>query len=146
MNALASRRNAHRWRFARCIGAGACLAIGSALVAGCTTAKPVVVSNHPHAFAIDCSGASLTWSHCYQKAGKACPKGYIVAQKPYKHDERITAGDVLQLFGNSAAHRRMLIECRDPNVHLPEPVIATPSATHHDATDDDTDAGDSFQR
>lgn len=136
------------WRCGRCIVLGACVVSGGVLLAGCTTAKPVVVSNHPHAFAIDCSGASLTWSHCYQKAGKACPEGYIVAQKPYKHGERITAGDVLQLFGNSAAHRRMLIECRDPNVHLPEPGLATPATTHHDdqATDDEGDDGDSFQR
>lgn len=146
MSAVAPFRNARWWRWTRCVSVGASLAAGSVLLAGCTTAKPVVVSNHPHAFAIDCSGASLTWSHCYQKAGKACPEGYIVAQKPYKHGERITAGDVLQLFGNSAAHRRMLIECRDPNVHLPEPDSVAPSATHNDATANDEDDVESYQR
>lgn len=118
--------------------AAALAACMAAVLGGCTTAKPVIVSNHPHAFAIDCSGASLTWSHCYQKAGKACPEGYTVTQKPYKHNERIAAGDFLQLLGNSAAHRRMLIECRDGHGYSTAPASIPETPTPSDADDGDT--------
>ncbi|HEX7325273.1 MAG TPA: hypothetical protein VF292_07955 [Rhodanobacteraceae bacterium] len=83
------------------------------LPAACTTAKPVLVpARTGRAFAIDCSGANLTWAHCYRKAGEACPLGYKVTQKPYRHGEGVVPGDFLQLIGDGADHRRMLIMCR----------------------------------
>lgn len=88
------------------------LAACSILAAACSTTHAVMLPQTPHAFVISCSGANLSWSHCYRKAGQACPHGYSVVQKPYKHDERIAAGDALQLLGDSGNHRRMLIACR----------------------------------
>lgn len=71
-----------------------------------------MLPDKPHAYIVACSGANLSWSHCYRKAGRVCPHGYAIVQKPYKRDERIAAGDALQLLGASGNHRRMLIACR----------------------------------
>lgn len=71
-----------------------------------------MLPDKPHAYIVACSGANLSWSHCYRKAGRVCPHGYAIVQKPYKRDERIAAGDFLQLLGDSGNHRRMLIMCR----------------------------------
>lgn len=101
----------------------AVLALWGLLLAGCTTARPTVPNDTvPRVYVVDCSGASLSWSHCYQKAGRVCPHGYKVTQKPYKHGSgRVVGGDFLQLLGNSAQHRRMLITCRDPALDAPDP-------------------------
>ncbi|TAN08258.1 MAG: hypothetical protein EPN38_03690 [Rhodanobacteraceae bacterium] len=100
---------------------GVFIALCAGLGASCTTVKPVQAASHPRTYVVDCSGASLSWSHCYLKAGRACPHGYTVKQKPYQHGERITAGDFLQLLGNSGSHRRMLIECKEPASDAPDP-------------------------
>jgi hypothetical protein len=99
------------------------LAACCVLPAACTTAKPIVPNDTvPRVYVVDCSGASLSWSHCYQKAGRVCPQGYKVTQKPYKHGGgRVVGGDFLQLLGNSAQHRRMLITCRDSATDAPDP-------------------------
>lgn len=112
-----------KWpRHAACAAPVAMLALWGLLLAGCTTAKPVVRDAVPRVYVVDCSGASLSWSHCYQKAGRVCPQGYKVTQKPYKHGGgRVVGGDFLQLLGNSAQHRKMLITCRDPATDAPDP-------------------------
>ena len=112
-----------KWsRHVTCAAPVAVLALWGLLLAGCTTAKPVVRDAVPRVYVVDCSGASLSWSHCYQKAGRVCPQGYKVTQKPYKHGGgRVVGGDFLQLLGNSAQHRKMLITCRDPATDAPDP-------------------------
>lgn len=95
----------------------AVLAICSVLLAACTTSRQIVLpvsGINSRVFVIDCSGASLTWSHCYRKAGETCPLGYAILENSYKHGDRVVAGDTLQLIGNSAQRRRMLIDCRAP--------------------------------
>lgn len=86
-------------------------------LAACTTTKEIVLpvsGINSRVYIVDCSGASLTWSHCYRKAGETCPLGYKVLDNSYKHGDGIVAGDVLQLAGNNALHRRMVIDCRAP--------------------------------
>lgn len=96
---------------------GVLLVACSLLPAACTTTREIVLpvsGINSRAYVIDCSGASLTWSHCYRKAGETCPLGYAILENSYKHGDRIVAGDVLQLAGNSAMHRRMVVDCRLP--------------------------------
>lgn len=99
--------------------AGVALASCGLLLSACTTTRAVVLPMNPHAWVIDCSGANLSWSHCYSEAGHVCPTGYKVTQKPWKHDEHVVAGDLLQFVGDSADHRRMLIECRAAAMRVP---------------------------
>lgn len=102
--------------------AGGLLTAACALLSACTTAREVVLPITligQRAYSIDCSGANISWSHCYQKAGKVCPQGYLILQKPYQHGEHVVPGDVFQLAGASSDHRRMLIECRVPGAVTP---------------------------
>lgn len=112
--------NGHNARLQRrglTVLAAAALAACGPLLAGCTTARQIVLpvsGINSRVYIVDCSGASLTWSHCYRKAGEICPLGYATLENSYKHGDRVVAGDTLQLLGNSAQHRRMLIDCRAP--------------------------------
>lgn len=109
------------------------------LATACSTAKQVVLpvsGINSKVSIIDCSGASLTWSHCFRKAGETCPLGYTILENSYKHGDRIVAGDVLQLAGNSAQHRRMLIDCKAPG--KPD-ASAVPSDSAHPADIDPDD-------
>lgn len=92
---------------------GALLAIiGSALLAACTTWKPLVLPSGQQGFAVDCSGSNLTWAHCYQKASRACRHGYTVVEKIDNHGGHAEVGDLFGLMGGSVVDRGLLIECR----------------------------------
>lgn len=105
-------------------GRGAHLALGAtlalalaalqALLAGCTTTRPVKLLLDQPGLAVDCSGATLTWSHCYRKAGEICPHGYSVFRQTNKGGGRVVGGDFLTLVGDKAQHRRLLIQCYPP--------------------------------
>lgn len=113
MNSLTARLQ----RQALAVLATAALVAGCLLASACSTSKQIVLpvsGIDSHVSIIDCSGASLTWSHCYRKAGETCPLGYKILENSYKHGDRVVTGDVLQLAGNSAQHRRMLIDCKAP--------------------------------
>lgn len=85
---------------------------GGFLMAACTTWKPVVLPSGQQGFTVDCSGTNLTWSHCYQKAGKACPQGYDVSEKLDKHGGKVAVGDLYGMLGGSVVDRSMLIQCK----------------------------------
>lgn len=93
---------------------GLMIVIGGFMLASCTTWQPVVLPSGQHGFTVDCSGTNLTWSHCFQKAGRACPQGYDVAEKLDKHGGKVAAGDLYGLLGGSVVDRSMLIHCKDP--------------------------------
>lgn len=93
---------------------GLMIVIGGFMLASCTTWKPVVLPSGQHGFTVDCSGTNLTWSHCFQKAGRACPQGYDVAEKLDKHGGKVAAGDLYGLLGGSVVDRSMLIHCKTP--------------------------------
>lgn len=118
----------------------AALVTCSLLLAACTTSRPIVLpvsGIDSRVYVIDCSGASLTWSHCYRKAGQTCPLGYKILDNSRKHGDRVVAGDVLQLAGNSAQHRRLLIDCKAPG--KPD-ASAMPSDSANPADTDPDDA------
>ena len=49
---------------------------------GCATQTAIYTEDGLPGYAIDCSGASLSWTGCYEEASKACGgKGYLIIQK-----------------------------------------------------------------
>lgn len=92
---------------------GLALTLAGLALGACATSRPAERAAGEFGHVIDCSGANLSWSHCYRKAGETCTRGYAVIAKPYKRNQRIVAGDFYQLVGAGSNHRRMLIECRN---------------------------------
>ncbi len=99
-------------------GAGALLGLVvaalPAMLAGCTTTRPVTLLLDQPGLAVDCSGATLTWSHCYRKAGEDCPHGYSIFKQTGKGGSHVVGGDFLTMVGDQAQHRRLLIQCYPP--------------------------------
>lgn len=121
----------------------ACLLAGLA-VAGCATCKPTrVVAGQQPGYAIDCSGPSLSWAHCFQKAGRACPHGYAIGKRSEKGGGHIVSGDFFDLVGDKVQHRRMQIRCKDAATAAAQPAASEPPVPPPDgkghAKDDDDD-------
>jgi hypothetical protein len=54
---------------------------------------------------ITCSGSSMNWGMCYEKAGDICgPKGYEVLQKN---------SDEAYVYGGSLISRNIIIKCKE---------------------------------
>ncbi|TAN08257.1 MAG: hypothetical protein EPN38_03685 [Rhodanobacteraceae bacterium] len=87
-------------------------ALGSLSLSSCTTWKPVVLPSGQRGYTVDCSGTNLSWSHCYQKAGKACPHGYDITQRTGSHGGKVVPGDLFGVLGGSVQDRSLLILCR----------------------------------
>lgn len=97
------------------------------LLAGCATWKPTKpVAGQPQGYAIDCSGPSLSWAHCFQKASRACPHGYAIGKRSEKGGGHIVSGDFFDLVGDKVQHRRMEIRCRDAAAAAAQPVSSEP--------------------
>lgn len=103
---------------------GLMVVISGLLLASCTTWKPVVLPSGQQGFTVDCSGTNLTWSHCFQKAGRACPQGYDVAEKLDKHGGKVAVGDLYGMLGGSVVDRSMLIRCKSGAAPAVAPQIA----------------------
>lgn len=86
--------------------------LGAAL-ASCATWKPAKLPGGQAGYTVDCSGPSLSWAHCFQRAGRACPHGYAIAKRSERGGSRIVSGDLFDLVGDKVQHRRMLIACKD---------------------------------
>lgn len=119
----------------------ACVLAGLAL-SGCATWKPTKpVAGQPQGYAIDCSGPSLSWAHCFQKAGRACPHGYDIGKRSEHGGGHIVSGDFFDLVGDKVQHRRMEIRCKDgaaaPVTAGPEPTVPAPSGKSRSDEDDD---------
>ncbi|HEU4856880.1 MAG TPA: hypothetical protein VFS86_06215 [Rhodanobacteraceae bacterium] len=100
----------------KCAGvvlAGCVLALAGAALASCATWKPAKLPGGQAGYTIDCSGPSLSWAHCFQRAGRACPHGYTIAKRSERGGSRIVSGDLFDLVGDKVQHRRMLIGCKD---------------------------------
>lgn len=107
---------------------GLMVVIGGCLLASCTTWNQVVLPSGETGFTVDCSGTNLTWSHCFRKAGRACPQGYDVAEKLDKHGGKVAVGDLYGLLGGSVVDRSMLIHCKSPGASGSSPQIAPAGA------------------
>lgn len=110
------RAGTKRWRGtvrrrARVLVYGAVLAAAGLGLSSCATWKPQRLNNGQPGYRVDCSGPSLTWSHCYQKAGRACPHGYTIVEKSGKSRGHVVTGDLFNLAGDDVTHRRLLIHC-----------------------------------
>jgi len=81
-----------------------------AILAGCATAKPTVAPDGRHALSIDCTGHS-SWSSCYQKAGKVCPKGYDVLIKDGDDGNKVAVGNKEGFSSTQISTRAMLVAC-----------------------------------
>lgn len=103
-----------------------CLAVafGSLSLSSCTTWKTVVLPSGQQGFTVDCSGTNLTWSHCYQKAGRACPQGYDITQRTDTRGGKVVPGNLFGVLGGSVQDRGMLIQCRHDGVR-PDDAPAT---------------------
>lgn len=114
---------------------------GSLALAGCATWKPAKpVAGQPQGYAIDCSGPSLSWAHCFQKAGRACPHGYAIAKRSERGGGHVVSGDFFDLVGDKVQHRRMEIRCKDgtaASVVGSEPAVPPPSGKAKADDDDD---------
>lgn len=104
------------------------VATGSLSLGACTTWKPIVLPSGVHGYAVNCSGTNLSWSHCYQKAGHACPHGYDVTQRLDAHGGKIEPGDLFGVLGGSVQDRSLLIQCRSDD-SLPATAVRTQPAT-----------------
>ena len=91
---------------------GAAFVLAVLLVSGCATTRVKALPNGQPGLLVDCSGDSLSWSHCYQKAGEVCPHGYAIIKRTDKHHGRFVAGDLFYLVGARPRHRELLIRCK----------------------------------
>lgn len=104
--------------------------ISGLALTSCTTWKPVVLPSGQHGFTVDCSGTNLSWSHCYRKAGRACPHGYDITQKLDAHGSKLVPGDLYGVLGGSVQDRSLLIQCRnDSELARRQPGILVPAAS-----------------
>lgn len=92
------------------------VALGGLSMGSCTTWKTVVLPSGQEGFTVDCSGTNLTWSHCYQKAGRACPQGYDITQRMDAHGGKVAPGNLFGVLGGSVQDRSLLIQCRHDGV------------------------------
>lgn len=110
--------------------AGAALAAAVLMVPGCATTRVKPLPDGQHGLVVDCSGASLTWSHCYRKAGEVCPLGYTIDKASRTGGGRLALGDVFVLVGAKPVHRRLLIDCKEGAVPVLPGMAGPPSAAH----------------
>lgn len=116
--------------------------MASLALASCASTRPAKLPGGQHGLVVDCSGPSLSWTHCFQKAGQACPRGYDIAKRSEKGGGRIVSGDLFDLLGDKVQHRRLLIQCKDAS-GLPVTVMTpTVPAKSPPASDDRDDADD----
>lgn len=109
------------------------LVLGASLLSSCTTWKPLVLPDGQQGFAVDCSGSNLTWTHCYQKAARACDHGYTVVQRIDNHGGHAAPGNLFGLVGGAVVDRSMLIQCRTDGV-VPVAPDAVPAAPRGNTT------------
>lgn len=108
---------------------GLALAAGGLSLSACTTSNSIVLPSGQSGYTVDCSGTNLSWAHCYSKAGKVCPHGYVVAEKSDNHGGRPVAGDLYGVLGGSVVDRSMLINCKPASVAGPVPAVKPPPAS-----------------
>ena len=86
--------------------------LAAALLAGCVSVKEVATRDGKVAHSIDCSGNTLSWSDCHEKATSICGANRytVVSGGPQSGlgDPRAEAG----LFGGTRVSRNMVVQCK----------------------------------
>lgn len=81
-----------------------------AFLAGCISNKPVALPDGTAGLAIDCSGTAYNWSHCMNKAAKACAGPYQVLSQDGNSPGVIVIPGAVPMLMN-AINRTMLVKC-----------------------------------
>jgi hypothetical protein len=86
--------------------------IATIALAGCATAKKTFLPSGEEGYSINCSGTSLNWGMCYEKAGMLCgANGYEVIAGGA--DQGAVAGGAQGAFyASSVMNRSLLIKCK----------------------------------
>lgn len=81
-------------------------------LAGCAQHKTTYLPDGRQGHSISCSGGSLSWNLCYEKAGEICKaKGYDVITK--EGDQNVSvAATQYGAVGGSNTSRTLLIACK----------------------------------
>ena len=88
------------------------VAAAAAMLAGCVSVKEVATRDGKPAHGLDCSGNTLSWTDCHNKAAEICgAKNYtVISGGPQSGlgDPRAESG----LFGGTRASRNMVVQCK----------------------------------
>ena len=77
---------------------------------GCATSSKTFTSDGKDEYVLNCSGSTLNWGMCYEKAGKLCgAKGYEALEKSCDIGAIVTAGQ-FGLFWGAVINRSMIIK------------------------------------
>ena len=83
------------------------------LLVGCATASKIYLPSGEQGYSVTCSGAALTWGHCFEKAGELCgAKGYTVITRSDEQGS-VVGGGQYGVYGGSTINRNMLIRCNE---------------------------------
>jgi hypothetical protein len=83
------------------------------LVSGCASSTKIYTSDGAQGYSINCSGNSLNWGMCYEKAGELCgEKGYEVLEKVGDDGGAMITGNQFGLYGGSITTRSLIIRCK----------------------------------
>lgn len=89
----------------------------SIILTGCSTtySGQQTTPGNRHIYGVDCSGADVSMSVCYDKAKNLCPNGYSVISKHDSSDNPSNPQFINMLSSNVAAtqdKKGLTIECR----------------------------------
>lgn len=80
---------------------------------GCATQNETFLPDGAKGYNVDCSGGSLNWGKCYEKAGEICgARGYEIIAGGAESGGVVTGGQ-FGLFGGTTMSRNMLIKCKN---------------------------------
>jgi len=89
-----------------------CLIVICGIVSGCASSRETFLPDGGEGHSLNCSGMSLNWGMCYEKAGEICgAKGYDVIAGG-SDQGAIVSGNQYGLYGGSVMNRSMLIKCK----------------------------------
>lgn len=78
------------------------------LLTGCATATDMYGPNGEQMVSINCSGAAMQMSNCYEKAAKVCPAGYRLVER----NEAPGAVMVSAYAVTQAQDRSIIVQCK----------------------------------
>lgn len=86
-------------------------------VSGCATSKETFGPDGRMAYAINCSGAALSWDLCFKKAGDICNvMGYdTISVNGQAVGSVVTASPNTGLFAVPVVERVMVVSCKKPS-------------------------------
>lgn len=82
-------------------------------IAGCATATEMYGPEGERLVSIDCSGAAMQMSACYEKAAEVCPRGYRLVERSSETGPLMASGGAGYPFALSQAqYRSIIVECK----------------------------------